>query len=122
MITDKQARKDRPVFSGVLAYFPDALLEVAWASKVGNDQHNAGQPLHWAKEKSQDEPDALVRHMLDHLENPMDDDGVLHLAKSAWRALANLQRYLDEQKLQDLQTEAERFNPLDTNSTFSINE
>ena len=30
----------------------------------------------------------LVRHLIDHSSNPMDDDGVLHLAKVAWRALA----------------------------------
>jgi len=95
MIKDKQARKQRPVYSGVLSYFPDALLEVAYVSFIGNQQHNPGEPLHWAKEKSTDEPDCIVRHMIDHLENPVDDDGSLHLAKAAWRALANLQRYLD---------------------------
>jgi len=26
--------------------------------------------------------------------NPMDDDGVLHLTKVAWRALAGLERHL----------------------------
>ncbi|MCP4485275.1 MAG: hypothetical protein GY823_12045, partial [Flavobacteriaceae bacterium] len=32
-----QKRKDTPVFSGVLKYFPNALKEVAKCSKAGND-------------------------------------------------------------------------------------
>ena len=87
-------RKDTPVYSGVLKYFPNALKEVAKASKAGNDQHNPEQKLHWDMSKSSDEYDALTRHLIDHSDNPMDDDGVLHLAKVAWRALAGLERYL----------------------------
>ena len=86
-------RKKRPVFSGVLRYFPDALMAVAHCSWVGNDQHNPGEPLHWAKEKSTDEPDALVRHLMEA--GTMDDDGVRHSAKVAWRALAMLQREIE---------------------------
>jgi len=95
-MNEKEIRKACPVYSGVLAYFPDAIKEVAYTSFVGNEQHNPGEPLHWAKEKSQDEPDACVRHMIDHDENPLDDDTCLHLAKACWRALGNLQRYLDQ--------------------------
>jgi hypothetical protein len=40
-------RKNYPVATGVLDYFPDALLEIARVSKIGNDQHHPGQPLHW---------------------------------------------------------------------------
>jgi len=86
-------RKALPITSGVLDYFPDALLEVAECSRVGNDQHNPGQPLHWAKEKSTDEADALVRHLLDR--GKRDADGVRHSAKVAWRALAMLQREIE---------------------------
>lgn len=91
-----EIRKSCPVSSGVLKYFPDAIKEVAYTSKVGNDQHNPGEPLHWAKEKSQDEDDAMIRHLMDHFEDPIDDDTCLHLAKVCWRALGNLQRYLDK--------------------------
>ena len=45
-------------------------------------------------DKSSDEYDAMIRHLLDHQENPVDDDNVLHLTKVAWRALAGLERYL----------------------------
>ena len=90
---DAVARKALPICTGVLDYFPDALAAVAHCSKVGNDQHNPGQPLHWAKEKSTDEADALVRHLLER--GTWDTDGVRHSAKLAWRALALLQREID---------------------------
>jgi len=92
--TDKhQARKQTPVFSGVINYFPDAICDVARCSRIGNEQHNKGEPLHWAREKSTDEPDALLRHLMQYDE--MDDDGMLHATKVAWRALALLQRTLE---------------------------
>ena len=91
-------RKGMPVYSGVLAYFPDALKEVAKCSLAGNNQHHPEKPLHWDKSKSFDNEDALVRHLIDHSKNPLDDDGVLHLTKVAWRALASLQIYLEKNK------------------------
>ena len=94
--TDANERKRLPICTGVLDYFPDALAEVARCSRVGNDQHNPGQPLHWAKEKSRDEADALVRHLLDR--GRFDKDGVRHSAKVAWRALAMLQREIDAER------------------------
>jgi hypothetical protein len=93
--TDAKERKSTPIATGVLDYFPDALAEVARCSKAGNDQHNPGQPLHWAKEKSTDEADALIRHFLER--GTFDVDGIRHSAKVAWRALALLQRELDAQ-------------------------
>ena len=94
LVTVAQQRKNTPVFSGVLNYFPDALREVARCSKVGNDQHNAGQPLHWDRSKSTDELDALTRHLLEA--GTIDTDGVRHSAKVAWRALANLQKEIEK--------------------------
>jgi hypothetical protein len=94
--TEAAARKALPLCTGVLDYFPDALAAVAHCSKVGNDQHNPGQPLHWAKEKSTDEPDAMLRHLVDR--GKLDKDGVRHSAKVAWRALALLQREIDAER------------------------
>jgi len=88
-----QQRKDTPVFSGVLKYFPDALRDVARASKAGNDQHGNGPELHWDRSKSGDELDALTRHLLDA--GTVDTDGIRHSAKIAWRALANLQKEIE---------------------------
>ena len=49
---DKEARKDQPIVRGLLDYFPNAVAAVANVSVVGNRQHNPGEPLHWAREKS----------------------------------------------------------------------
>jgi len=97
---DAAGRKAVPITSGVLDYFPDALIAVAEVSRVGNEQHNPGEPLHWAKEKSTDEADALVRHLLDR--GTCDSDGVRHSAKVAWRALALLQREIEAEQAQAL--------------------
>lgn len=97
--TDPKARKALPIFTGVLAYFPAALLEVARVSKMGNDQHNPGQPLHWAREKSTDQLDSSLRHQMDHLDNPVDTDGGYHLAKAVWRLLAELQLHLEKKNI-----------------------
>jgi hypothetical protein len=86
-------RKARPLWSGVMAYFPDALLEVARVSAAGNEQHNPGAPLHWDRSKSTDEADALARHLLQAGE--LDTDGIRHSAKVAWRSLALLQKELE---------------------------
>ena len=92
-------RKATPVFSGVLKYFPKALKEVSKCSQAGNDQHHPNTPLHWDRSKSKDELDALTRHLIDHSINPLDEDGQLHLAKVAWRALAGLEKYLEGQDI-----------------------
>lgn len=97
--SDAAARKAVPVFSGCLRYFPRALAAVAALSKVANEQHNPGQPLHWAREKSADHHDALTRHLLEA--GDIDTDGQRHSAKVAWRALAAL----------ELELEAEESNP-----------
>jgi hypothetical protein len=94
--TDAKERKEVPLYSGLFKYFPDALAEVAHLSYVGNQQHNPGQPLHWAKEKSKDHQDCLLRHLLQS--GTVDSDGILHDVKVAWRALANLQTKLEAQK------------------------
>ena len=91
--SDAAARKECPIYSGVLRYFPRALAAVAHCSKVGNDQHNPGAPLHWDRAKSQDEHDALVRHLIEA--GTVDTDGVRHSAKVAWRALAALEKELE---------------------------
>ena len=95
MTADPQERKAIPVATGVLDYFPLALLEVAKVSKIGNDQHNPGQPLHWSKGKSTDHADSLLRHLMER--GTMDVDGARHTAKVAWRALALLQTELENE-------------------------
>lgn len=94
--TAAELRKGTPVYSGVLKYFPKAIKYVSQVSKAGNDQHHPDKPLHWDRSKSQDETDALARHLIDHSIDPVDTDGMLHLGKVAWRALAALEKHLEE--------------------------
>jgi hypothetical protein len=86
-------RKQYPVGTGVLDYFPLAIKAIAYVSFIGNEQHNPGTPLHWDRSKSGDEADALMRHFLER--GTLDTDGVRHSAKMAWRALALLQKELE---------------------------
>jgi len=94
--TDAKARKDTPICRGVLDYFPLAIAEIARVSKAGNDQHNPGQPLHWAREKSTDHADCVARHLMER--GSVDTDGQRHSGKLAWRALALLQTELEEEQ------------------------
>jgi hypothetical protein len=88
-----EERKARPMAEGLLWYFPDALAAVANVSKVGNDQHNPGQPMHHARGNSTDHADCIIRHLVDA--GSLDSDGLRHTAKVAWRALALLQEELE---------------------------
>jgi hypothetical protein len=87
-------RKTMPIFSGVFKYFPDAIREIAKTSWIGNQQHHPNKPLHWDRSKSGDELDALTRHLMEA--GNIDTDLIRHSAKVAWRALANLQKELEE--------------------------
>jgi hypothetical protein len=92
MTLDKATAKERkqaPIATGVLDYFPDAIAAVAHLSFVGNEQHNPGKHLHWDRSKSQDHADCMLRHLLQR--GTVDSDGIAHSAKVAWRALAALQ-------------------------------
>ena len=93
--TDAQERKQIPIVSGVLDYFPLAIAEVAKCSKAGNDQHHPGESLFWDKTKSTDHADCIGRHLIDR--GKFDTDGQRHSAKLAWRALALLQLELEEE-------------------------
>jgi hypothetical protein len=98
IVTDPTKRKGLPVATGFTDYFPDAMVAVAEVSRKGNDQHNPGKPLFWDRSKSGDEADALMRHFLDR--GKLDSDGMRHSAKMAWRAMALLQKELENEKVQ----------------------
>lgn len=106
--TDAKERKNVPMARGLLDYFPDALAAIADVSRVGNEQHNPGQPMHWAKHLSTDHADCLIRHLVDR--GTMDTDGLRHSAKVAWRALALLQMEIEaaEDEAYRLQLEIEQ--------------
>ena len=93
---DAKERKQYPIASGVLDYFPDAIAAISYICYLGNEQHNRGQPLHWARGKSSDEADTMLRHFLQR--GTLDTDGVRHTAKCAWRCLALLQKEIEEEQ------------------------
>lgn len=86
-------RKEIPLMTGLLDYFPDALAAVARVSYKGNQKHNPGQPTHWSRGKSADHGDCILRHLMDR--GSTDEDGELHEVHLAWRALALAQEALE---------------------------
>jgi hypothetical protein len=95
-----KTRKEAPLADGLLDYFPDALYDVARLSQIGNDQHNPGQPLHWARGKSSDHRNTILRHSL---QAGQLDGKVLHDTKVAWRALAQLQITIERMRSKGIQ-------------------
>lgn len=96
--TDAEERKNTPLFSGFLNYFPLACAAVARLSKRGNDKHNPGQPLYWSRDKSSDHEDCIIRHLVD-IDTPDSKTGEYEDAVAlVWRALAKLQ-LLEEKRL-----------------------
>lgn len=89
-------RKEYPVFTGLIMYFPDACAEVARCSYLANEQHNPGQRVHWDRAKSIGEGNELLRHLMQS--GTMDGDGIRHSAKVAWRALELLQREIEAER------------------------
>jgi hypothetical protein len=90
---EAQRRKEVPIATGFIDYFPRAIAAVAELSRIGNEQHNPGSPLHWDRSKSGDESDALMRHFLER--GTIDTDGQRHSVKVAWRAMALLEKELE---------------------------
>lgn len=96
--TDSNARKEYPLFRGVLRYFPAALAGAARISKMGNDKHNPGEELHHARGKSQDHGDCIIRHLIDTADlisaldksigNVTKQDVLNEASQLVWRALA----------------------------------
>lgn len=104
--TDSNARKNYPILGGCVRYFPAALAGVANISKLGNDKHNPGQPLHHARGKSMDHGDCILRHLIDTEDllaafkrgdtSVTKEQILIEVNQLAWRALAYSQE-LNEQ-------------------------
>jgi hypothetical protein len=97
--TDPAERKRLQLYTFMFKYFPDAWLEVVRVARIGNDQHNPGEPLHWAREKSTDQMNAFFNHAFDYgLGEKKDTDGAYHLAKAIWRLSAQLQLDIEAER------------------------
>lgn len=85
---DAKTRKTIPAYTGFVKYFPRAITEVSRVSMIGGIQHGqTPQTLHWDRAKSGDELDAMMRHILDE-----------DWAQVAWRAMANLEKFLEREE------------------------
>lgn len=93
---DADARNAIPLADGLLDYFPNALCDVAKVSAAGNRQHNGNDPMHWARGKSTDHRNKILRHLVDS--GRKDAKGVRHSAYLAWRALALLQEEIEREE------------------------
>lgn len=93
---DSEKRKQFPLFSGLLAYFPAALAQVSNHSFEGNEKHNPGKPLQHARGKSGDHLDCVLRHIVDSRE-VTGSKRVEELRAAGWRILAELQEELERQ-------------------------
>jgi hypothetical protein len=98
--TESQRRKETPVFTGFLRYFPRASRAVARLSFKGDRKHNPekkpGDPPTWTRSKSADHGDCIVRHQLtfDQIDP---ENGEYHAVAVAWRALAQLEILLEKE-------------------------
>lgn len=89
---DSSSRKKVPMYSGLIAYFPDACAAVAEHSYRGNEKHNPGEPLHHARGKSTDHTDCIIRHVSNYKGMDGDCEEVVALV---WRAMALCQEFLE---------------------------
>lgn len=102
---DKTRKSKWPIWDYMFKYFPLAWLEEVRVSVIGNEQHNAGQPLHWAREKSTDQLNTAMRHLFDYAKLrsdgfivPRDRKGMAVLAQAIWRLKAQLQLDLETER------------------------
>jgi hypothetical protein len=109
--TENRGRKAIPLYAFLTGYFPDAIVELVRVAVAGNEQHNPGEPLHWARGKSMDQLNTAMRHIFDHgqgqtydtepeaVRAAIDFEGqgyqTMHLAKAAWRLLAEIQLHCE---------------------------
>jgi len=118
--TNDKERKALPVFTFLTRYFPDAILAMVRVSVAGNIQHNpelAPTDIKWAREKSTDQMNTAFRHMWDHATGTkLDTDGQYHLAKAAWRLLAELQLTIEHDQDEPV-LDAEPAEQIDLGST-----
>jgi hypothetical protein len=89
----QEERNTMCLFDGFMAYFPNAMAEVAKLSHAATQQHHPDEPMHWDRSKSLDHLNKIGRHMIDS--GKLDDKGQRHSAALAWRAMANLQEELE---------------------------
>jgi hypothetical protein len=100
--TEDKDRKALPLYTFMFGYFVKAWLAVCAVAVAGNDQHNKGEPLHWARDKSMDQMNTAWRHQFDYgMGVKKDTDGQWHLAKAIWRLSAQLQLDIEQEEREE---------------------
>lgn len=100
--TNSKERKETPIATGVLDYFPRTVAALARLSWLANEKHNPGEPVHWAREKSNDHADCAMRHFMERGKmDTLEGEDVLHIVESAWRVLALAELELEERSRPD---------------------
>lgn len=94
IIPDDDKREDYPLFDVLVGYFPAAMCELARWTKVGNEQHNPGEELHWAREKSTDHRNKILRHLMDY--DQKESNGFYEAIPMLWRCAALVQELLEK--------------------------
>lgn len=106
---DHAARKALPIMR-VLGYFTAAIAGLTRHAVRGNNQHNPGEPLHWARGKSTDHAECVGRHSFDMMDlhawlerNPTHPDRERVLDEleheydaRLWRAAADSQEFYEK--------------------------
>lgn len=90
---DNSTRKRIPMATGLLDMFPRALAQIAELSRYSAEKHTGGV-IFLDKHHSDDDANALVRHMADR--GTLDKNGFRHSCEAAWRGLAMLEHELEE--------------------------
>jgi hypothetical protein len=110
--SDYKGRKNLPLYFFLVRYFPKALVEVMKVCIAGNVQHNPEldpTDINWSRGKSTDQLNTAQRHLFDHaLSGKFDEEpeavkkilggNTRHLAKAAWRILAQLELDIEEEQ------------------------
>lgn len=108
--SDYKGRKNQPIFHFLVRYFPKALAEITKVCVAGNVQHNPELDptnINWSRDKSIDQLNTAMRHMMDHATvGPRDEEleavqeiiggNTYHLAKAAWRIMAELELQIEK--------------------------
>lgn len=91
---DSAARKQVPLWTFLSTYFPKTFVAMTQLSYAANEKHNPGQSMHWAREKSADHKDCILRHLLDE-ERVDPETGQPEAVAAAWRACANAELVIE---------------------------
>lgn len=94
--TGKKYDTGKPMVGTLVNVFPHALMAIGMCIEFGT--HKYPNPNNWKQVEGADKryQDSLMRHLIKHNAGKIKDEetGIIHLAHTAWNALAILELYL----------------------------